>query len=387
MNFVGPNSWHYLDVDFSDFSGNHARWRLDNIPHFHSLGLTPKASDEHVSVNDVQIDTAAIRSHIAGHAGIWFTQTRFMAPEKSEFSYTITINHRETDPDRYTDTPDLYHRTFSSPAERYELWNELWNGDLPVISYGEISPSVDSYRARQVTGVITKVKVLDEPITFHNIKVFYTTNGRSDPQPNLYVDKPQSVTTPSGLTVNFLMLTPEELENAKSLEDFGYHTPLLPDAGIGEPYSPPQHPLVTYLQSSPLCKQYHQPVTIQYLMIPLTKPGKAVPPPTETYESIKDSITKYSPHATILKDFRVVVRQIVTVQETPFSVTVPFRDDDSPKFVKAANNAVKRNGYGAYAPFNQDPWDTAPYYCFGDSPKHKKDTAGTYYCTGQEASL
>jgi hypothetical protein len=372
MNFIGPKAWRYLDIDFSDFSGNHARWRLNNIPHFHSLGLIPKTADEHVTVDGLTIDTAAIRSHVSGNAGIWFTQTRFTPPISSNISYAVTIKHRKTDPDRYTSTPITSYGKSPYPDEKYELWNE----EVPMVAYGELSPDVDSYYARQVIGTVTKVQMLDEPVTFHDVKVLYTPTYAGGRQPCLYVDKPQSITTPSGITVSFLMLNPDEVENAKTLESFGTRMPLLPYAESIGGFPATRYPLMPYLPLSPLCMQYHKHVRIEYFMVPPTNHGEPGPIAPLSYYRFQQSMIKSDPHATVLKDLRVVVRQIVTVQDTPFSVTVPFHDDNSPRYIALAKKMEKRDGYGAYAPNYRDPWYVDSNYCFENSNKVKNISSG-----------
>jgi|GEM_PF-3465476 hypothetical protein len=301
MSPVTPGC-RYVDIRITDSSGKSARWRVVDAPHYRPIALTPNAKDEHIVVDGAAIELA---KSVKRHKDMQVIETRlaFTPPPSKTYIYRLRLYPEDFNIEQYP--LSKYWPLTSAPKLTGNMYEETeaikgteFNDDFLPIDLSQIN-------AVRITGAVVTEMCRDESVTFHNLPNLLQATGRTS-QPSL--------TTPSGVVAK---LVSDRALNSTNLE-----------------FSSPA--------TSSFFSKGSKKQTVSYELLlngkapaadysPLSGPGDG---------SISNCIVPLPPSDTRgrpLKNFTVLIRHIIDIHESRFSVTVPLNQSKS--FDKAVSTA------------------------------------------------
>ena len=161
----------------------------------------------------------------------------------------------------------------------------------------------------RLSATLQEFETYDETVIFHNVSVVKTKNGSQ----YLTGSGPQTVTTPSGVTV-----TLDDVQHRQNfMGNYG-------GTGYAVQLSYPQTTLFPSLPRSPFWRKYQRPVKISAdIPKPYTSMGSSWGNNEGTYQFGVNGYGNKGPLPKVIANFPVIIRQRVDLRSVPMTFTLP----------------------------------------------------------------
>jgi hypothetical protein len=330
---VSP-SCRYVAVQVTDKSGHRATWQVNNIPHYRLVAMTPNVKGEHVVVDGVTINTQAT---LAPDTNMFALETKaaFETVPSSSHTYLISVNPLEYNVDLYPHLKPTLATLVDINTHGDYQWVPGHNNLVVDLGYAPFDAR--QINACRMSGTIIRQACLDETVTFHNIFIFHNladppfdkTNPSSYPVLASSDDSwlaPQTVTTPSGVRVSFVPNQgwPSDetgliINQRAPIDDIDFDQAIDPSRN--------NQSLTSF------SRRYGKNVEIIYKAVVDGRNLRNAYGLDRCMDRVHTGkyfrLSPKSPYVGYpVKECKFLIRQIIPVSETPFSVTVPVHHID-----------------------------------------------------------
>ncbi len=315
-----PDTCRFVDFDASDQNGHIAHWRVTRLPRMRHAIAPPVKITDTVTKNGITMSVQAWHQAYTSGPVIIQTVMRPVLPGHShQWDLVTTQREHEWEPFGYTGQQQENISAGPSIQGRNGVFDNLsehWLNGMSVNQGNDFYPH--STHFLRVTTKLRQYETYEEPVTFHNLAVAHESNRYY-----LVLPKPQSATTPSGITVT---LPAQGKPRPYSFSDG------LTIIMTVRPVIKPDSTAYT-LPSSPLTRTFGKPVQ---LSLDFPQPysesiGSFEQNGQPAFHTLRlpterNLPFKILPVPPVLKNFTIIVHQRVDLQTIPMTFIVPIAD-------------------------------------------------------------
>lgn len=295
----------WADVTLEDHHGDSATWRILHLPPMQHVLAPPVMPQTTFHQRNITVTADAYRAPDPSgkHTGprILFDLHGTITHPAHQWEVGNLTETREWEPPNAV-SPDA-GSTFGTSKTGSQIHLEV---SRQVIGWNRTEPYIRDDHWVRLGATLQEFETYDEIVTFHNVFVVKTPNG------SLYLaaGKPQTATTPTGITV--------------TLDDIQHRRNLTNEWG-GDGYSLhllfPQAMHLPRISRSPFWQKYRRPIRVSAdIPEPYDGTGSSYGENEGTYH-----FRTKRPLPKVMTNFPVIIRQRVDLQALPMTFTLPVR--------------------------------------------------------------
>ncbi len=305
-----PETVRWADVTLDDHRGDRATWRVTHLPPMQHV-LAPPVTAQ------VAFHQGAITAHAAAYRGPDPNGNLKTPVLVCDVTGTVKPSPHQWELGPMTLTREWEAPGYVAPSGNVTYGTETKNGvtrveatDQAVYALQAQPYLADTHWVR-LTARLQEFETYDETVVFHNLSVVKTPTGNRF----LVSPRPQTVTTPSGVSVTLVDPRPDRDAHNHNAAD---------TAALMIQCSAPN---LDALPHSPLWRRFKGGVALSC----------EVPKPYESSGSTGDGaqgtymFRAAGPLPKLIASFPVIVRQRVNLRAVPMTFTLPVRDKKPPR--------------------------------------------------------